>query len=77
VASCFGEEDSNNQFFAGVGICPGYDISRCMSRFTTPYMVNCDVYDTNDVTYDHHPALQYHACVGFDYLLRRMSCSCL
>lgn len=49
VATSFGEEDSNNQFFAGVGICPGYDISKCMSRFTTPYKVSecscCDPYD--------------------------------
>lgn len=38
VARHFGEGDLN-EFDAGVGICPGYDISKCLSRFSSPYKV--------------------------------------
>lgn len=37
VARHFGED--GNDFYAGVGICPGYDIETCMSRFSFPYQV--------------------------------------
>ena len=33
----FGEE--HNLFKAGVGVCPGYDITNCMGRCTSPYTV--------------------------------------
>lgn len=34
----FGEE--HNMFKAGVGLCPGYDITNCMGRCTSPYQVS-------------------------------------
>lgn len=39
VATIFGYGDDVNHFDAGVGICPGYSIERCMARFGSPYMV--------------------------------------
>lgn len=39
VANALGQDDSLNDFYAGVGICPGYDITKCMTRFTSPYKV--------------------------------------
>jgi predicted alpha/beta-fold hydrolase len=40
VARHFGEPEEGNDFLAGVGICPGYDISKCMKRFSYPYHVS-------------------------------------
>mmetsp|Transcript_8179 Transcript_8179/g.13592 ORF Transcript_8179/g.13592 Transcript_8179/m.13592 type:complete len:477 (+) Transcript_8179:46-1476(+) len=37
VATTMGLPKEWNDFTAGVGISPGYDISKCMGRFTTPY----------------------------------------
>jgi predicted alpha/beta-fold hydrolase len=39
VATIFGYGDDVNHFHAGVGVCPGYSIDRCMARFCYPYMV--------------------------------------
>ena len=39
VANIFGYGDEINHFHAGVGVCPGYSIEKCMSRFASPYMV--------------------------------------
>jgi predicted alpha/beta-fold hydrolase len=40
VATIFGHDDDVNHFHAGVLICPGYCIEKCMARFTSPYMVS-------------------------------------
>eukprot|EP00597_Dinobryon_sp_UTEXLB2267_P009140 CAMPEP_0170096690 /NCGR_PEP_ID=MMETSP0019_2-20121128/28749_1 /TAXON_ID=98059 /ORGANISM="Dinobryon sp., Strain UTEXLB2267" /LENGTH=348 /DNA_ID=CAMNT_0010318755 /DNA_START=158 /DNA_END=1204 /DNA_ORIENTATION=- len=37
VARHMSYDESVNDFMAGVGICPGYDIQKCMKRFQTPY----------------------------------------
>ena len=39
IATIFGYDDDVNHFHAGVGVCPGYSIEKCMRRFATPYMV--------------------------------------
>jgi hypothetical protein len=39
VATNFGKPDEENDFHAGVGVCPGFSIEKCLKRFTTPYMV--------------------------------------
>ena len=31
--------ESGNDFSAGVGVCPGYNIEKCMARFKFPYQV--------------------------------------
>eukprot|EP01038_Epipyxis_sp_PR26KG_P004223 gene4223-5999_t len=36
VARHFGNHN-NHDFIAGVGICPGYDIEKCMKKFSSPY----------------------------------------
>lgn len=42
VATIFGHGDEVNDFHAGVCICPGFDITKCMARFTYPYTVILD-----------------------------------
>jgi predicted alpha/beta-fold hydrolase len=39
VARHFGKSPSYNDFFAGVAVVPGYDITNCMSRVGAPYQV--------------------------------------
>jgi predicted alpha/beta-fold hydrolase len=47
VATIFGYGDDVNHFHAGVCICPGYCIEKCMSRFASPYMVTLHAFPRN------------------------------
>lgn len=40
VATIFGHDSDVNDFSAGVCVCPGFDITKCMSRFKYPFSVS-------------------------------------
>jgi len=40
VATIFGRGDAVNDFHAGVCVCPGFDITKCMARFKNFYAVS-------------------------------------
>eukprot|EP01032_Pedospumella_encystans_P021384 gene21384-24258_t len=68
VATVFGKGDAVNDFHAGVCVCPGFDITKCMGRFANFYADMLLKHGkkfflkVNKALLEHLPG--YHDCLG-------------